>query len=64
MTKADSQDRAYLSVKEAARRAGVSVPFMYQRIRAGIGPAVQKRGRKILVLAAEFDDWLKQPITP
>ena len=47
----------YWTVKQAAGEIGMSVQWLYLKIKDGNGPPYKKRGRKILMLQADVLEW-------
>ena len=46
--------------KEAAKQARISPRFLDMQIKAGCGPDVTRIGRRVLVRADKFADWIEK----
>ncbi len=55
---ADSHWALALSVRDAARKIGISRSSMYEILNQGIGPATVKLGRRRVIRLQELDRWL------
>ncbi len=50
--------------KEAAAEIGMSVQWLYQKIKEGRGPPHRRRGRLILIKREDLKAWDAQPVIP
>ncbi len=53
-----------LTKKEAAKRARISSRFLDVQIKAGMGPAITRIGRRSLVRSDELQEWLERCTVP
>lgn len=54
----------FLTVKQAAPIVGVSVEWIYRRVRRGTGPPSVRRGKNILLPMESFKEWAARRILP
>ena len=57
-------EREDLLPKQAAAIIGMSLGWLYQKIREGNGPKYRKRGRLILIRRADLEEWDSQEVIP
>lgn len=54
----------YLTAKQAAAEIGMSVQWLYWKVKSGGAPPFKKRGKKLLFPKEELKAWDRQPIIP
>ena len=57
-------ERELLTAKEAAALIGVSVQWLYQRLKTNGGPPCKRRGRKIIISREALQKWDEQEFVP
>lgn len=55
-------ERKDLLPKQAAAEIGMSIQWLYKRLREGKGPPYRKRGRLILIRREDLLEWDKRPV--
>jgi len=57
-------ERDDLLPKQAAAEIGMSLGWLYQKLREGNGPRHRRRGRLILITRADLAEWDSQEVIP
>lgn len=53
---------AFLTVKQGAYMAGISIWMLYTRLRSDDPPPFKRRGKKYVLPIREFTDWATQDV--